>query len=132
VAGDALWVTEEGGPFGRGSIQVMIRRLKKDAGLHNVKGSAYKLALHTSLAEDLAARDAEEAIKKGHPLSPEEVELRKGYYLSGIPARLTRMRYHSLEWCTQSNLPPQIRASPGNHPPPGRGLRQGGARLSQG
>jgi len=57
--------------------------------------SAYKLALHTSIAEDLAARDMEDAIKAGRPYPPEEAEIRRSYYLGRIPSRLTRMRYSS-------------------------------------
>ena len=33
--------------------------------------SAYELAMHTSLAEDPAARDAEEQIRVGTPISPD-------------------------------------------------------------
>ena len=60
--------------------------------------SAYKLALHNSIAEDLAARDEESAIEAGKPLTIEEADLRRNYYLSRIPSRLTRMRYSS--FCT--------------------------------
>ncbi len=57
--------------------------------------SAYKLALHTAIAEDQAARDMEDAIKAGRPYPPEEAEIRRNYYLARIPSRLTRMRYSS-------------------------------------
>ena len=40
---DALWITEEGTPLSIGGVQIIIRRLKKDAGLQNVKGSVHKL-----------------------------------------------------------------------------------------
>ena len=43
VGGDALWVTEEGRPLSARGIQTVIRRLKKDAGLQQVKGSVHKL-----------------------------------------------------------------------------------------
>jgi len=43
VAGDALWATEEGAPFSVSGIQMVIRRLKKDAGLQHVRGSVHKL-----------------------------------------------------------------------------------------
>lgn len=57
--------------------------------------AAYKSALHRAMAEDAAAWDAEEAIRAGKPLTPEEVEARRDYYLARIPYKLTRMRYHS-------------------------------------
>lgn len=60
--------------------------------------SAYKLALHTAIADDRALRDIEDAIKAGRPYSDEEFELRKSYYLARVPSRLTRMRYSS--FCT--------------------------------
>jgi hypothetical protein len=47
------------------------------------------------MAEDMAARDAEEAARKGKPMTPEEVEKQRDYYLERIPAKLTRMRYSS-------------------------------------
>jgi integrase/recombinase XerD len=40
---DALWVTEEGHPLGRHGVQEIIRRLKEDAGLQNLRGSVHKL-----------------------------------------------------------------------------------------
>jgi hypothetical protein len=57
--------------------------------------SSYKLALHLAMAEDAAAWDAEEAIRRGEPMTPEQVEERRNYYLQRIPYKLTRMRYHS-------------------------------------
>lgn len=57
--------------------------------------SAYKRALHFDMAEDMAARDAEEAARRGKPLTPEEIERRRDYYLERIPSKLTRMRYSS-------------------------------------
>lgn len=57
--------------------------------------AAYKLALHQAMAEDAAAWDAEEAIRRGRPMTPEEVEERSEYYLERIPYKLTRMRYAS-------------------------------------
>jgi len=57
--------------------------------------SAYKRALHFDMAEDMAARDAEEAARKGKPMKPEEMENRRNYYLERIPSKLTRMRYSS-------------------------------------
>ncbi|PIU55018.1 MAG: hypothetical protein COS88_05815, partial [Chloroflexi bacterium CG07_land_8_20_14_0_80_51_10] len=43
VKGDALWVTEEGTPLSVGGVQIIIRRLKEDAGLQHVRGSVHKL-----------------------------------------------------------------------------------------
>lgn len=40
---DALWVTEESTPLSIGGVQIIIRRLKKDAGLQQVRGSVHKL-----------------------------------------------------------------------------------------
>lgn len=39
----ALWVTEEGSPLSIGGVQIVIRRLRKDAGLQHVRGSVHKL-----------------------------------------------------------------------------------------
>jgi len=92
VFGATWFITEflkGNGPYG--SPRIDPRKGAPQSDIH----SAYKLALHSALAEDLAARDAEEAIKAGRPLSPEEVELRSSYYLGRIPSRLTRMRYSS-------------------------------------
>jgi hypothetical protein len=56
---------------------------------------AYKRALHMAMAEDMAAQDMERAIRAGRPLSEEEIEERRRFYLERIPSKLTRMRYHS-------------------------------------
>jgi hypothetical protein len=56
---------------------------------------AYKRALHLDMAEDMAARDAEEAARRGKPMTSEEIERRRDYYLERIPSKLTRMRYSS-------------------------------------
>jgi len=40
---DALWITEEGHPLSKHGVQEIMRRLKKDAGLQNLKGSIHKL-----------------------------------------------------------------------------------------
>jgi len=55
----------------------------------------YKRALHLDMAEDMAARDAEEAARTGKPMAPDEIEARRDYYLERIPSKLTRMRYSS-------------------------------------
>ncbi|MFQ5875381.1 MAG: hypothetical protein ACE5JL_16495, partial [Dehalococcoidia bacterium] len=57
--------------------------------------AAYKGALHRAMAEDAAAWDAEKAIRRGRPLTPEQVEERRRHYLERIPTKLTRMRYAS-------------------------------------
>ena len=57
--------------------------------------AAYKGALHRAMAEDAAAWDAGEAIRKGKPMTPEEVEERRRFYLERIPYKLTKMRYQS-------------------------------------
>jgi site-specific recombinase XerD len=49
---DALWVTEEGRPLTRHGVQEIIRRLKKDAGLQDLKGSVHKLR-HTAATTTL-------------------------------------------------------------------------------
>jgi len=43
IGHDALWITEEGTPLSIGGVQIVIRRLKKDAGLQNARGSVHKL-----------------------------------------------------------------------------------------
>lgn len=43
VEGEALWVTEEGTPLSVSGVQMIIRRLKRNAGLRHVKGSVHKL-----------------------------------------------------------------------------------------
>lgn len=43
VAGDALWATEEGTPLSVSGMQMIIRRIKKDAGLQHLRGSVHKL-----------------------------------------------------------------------------------------
>lgn len=40
---DALWITEEGTPLSISGVQIIVRRLKKDAGLQHVRGSVHKL-----------------------------------------------------------------------------------------
>lgn len=40
---DALWITEEDTPLSTSGVQMIIRRLKRDAGLHQVRGSVHKL-----------------------------------------------------------------------------------------
>lgn len=57
--------------------------------------AAYKGALHRAMAEDAAAWDAGEAIRKGKPMTPEEVEQKRRFYLERIPYKLTKMRYQS-------------------------------------
>lgn len=40
---NALWLTEEGFPLEPCGVQIIIRRLKKDAGPQHIKGSVHKL-----------------------------------------------------------------------------------------
>ena len=56
---------------------------------------SYKRALHMDMAEDMAARAAEEAARRGKPMTPQETEALRDYYLERIPSKLTRMRYSS-------------------------------------
>lgn len=41
--GNYLWVSEEGQPLSSRGIQEIFRRLKRDAGLHDVRGSVHKM-----------------------------------------------------------------------------------------
>jgi hypothetical protein len=57
---------------------------------------SYKLALHTAFAEDMVAREEEERARRGEPpLTVEEADRLRSYYLDRIPLKLTRARYHS-------------------------------------
>jgi len=56
----------------------------------------YKEALHHAYAEDMVALEEGEHIRRGlPPLSVEEAEQRRSYYLERIPYKLTKMRYAS-------------------------------------
>ena len=58
----------------------------------------YKLALHKAYAEDAVAYENEERIKKGKPIyTTEEHEERVAYFLSTIPYKLVKCRYHSFQ-----------------------------------
>ena len=58
----------------------------------------YKLALHKAYAEDAVAYENEERIKKGKPIyATEEHEERVAYFLSTIPYKLVKCRYHSFQ-----------------------------------
>lgn len=76
-------------PFGSAAVNPAVGLPQAD--IH----AAYKSALHQAFAEDAAALDADEAIRAGKPITQEETENRKEYYLARIPYKLTRMRYHS-------------------------------------
>lgn len=83
------FLSGEGGKYGAPTVAPGLGAPQQD--IH----AAYKGALHRAIAEDAAAWDAEEAIRADKPLTPEEVEARRDYYLARIPYKLTRMRYHS-------------------------------------
>jgi hypothetical protein len=56
----------------------------------------YKGALHRAYAEDAVAYENEERIKKGKPIYAEEEYLeRVKWYMSKIPSKLHKCRYHS-------------------------------------
>lgn len=56
----------------------------------------YKEALHRAYAEDMVALEEEGRIREGlPPLTIEQAEERRSYYLERIPYKLTRMRYPS-------------------------------------
>ncbi|MDO8636963.1 MAG: hypothetical protein Q7R34_12175, partial [Dehalococcoidia bacterium] len=78
-----------GPDFGAPSIEPRVGAPQSD--IH----AAYKGALHRAMAEDAAAYDAEEAIRKGKPMTQEQVEERQRFYLERIPYKLTKMRYQS-------------------------------------
>jgi hypothetical protein len=56
---------------------------------------AYKLALHIQMAEDAVAWEVEEAGRRGRPMTTEQMDQRRAFYLARIPRKLSRMRYHS-------------------------------------
>ena len=61
----------------------------------DIHGS-YKLALHTSFAEDMVAVEEEERARREEPpLTVKEADSLRGYFLQRIPSKLTRGRYHS-------------------------------------
>ena len=58
----------------------------------------YKLALHRAYADDAAAWENDERVKRGKPIySPEQYAERVEWYLSRIPYKLTKCRYHSFQ-----------------------------------
>ena len=90
----AAWFIKEflagNGPMGTVRIDP-----QKGACQTDIHGS-YKLALHTSFAEDMVAREEEERIRGDlPPLTVEEANSLRGYFLGRIPSKLTRGRYHS-------------------------------------
>ena len=58
----------------------------------------YKLALHKAYADDAVAWENEERIRRGKPIyTPEEYEERVAWFLSRIPYKLYKCRYHSFQ-----------------------------------
>lgn len=56
----------------------------------------YKAALHRAFAEDMVATEGERRVRrKQPPLTIEEADRLKAYYMGRIPMKFTRMRYHS-------------------------------------
>ncbi len=56
----------------------------------------YKAALHRAFAEDMVAWEEERrARRKQPPLTIEEAERLRAYYMERIPMKFTRVRYHS-------------------------------------
>ncbi len=69
----------------------------------------YKLALHKAYAEDVVAWENDERVKRGKPIyTPEQYAERVEWYLSRIPYKLAKCRYHSLVCCTQWRLVLQV------------------------
>jgi len=58
----------------------------------------YKLALHRAYAEDAVAYENEERIKQGKPIyTGEEYGERVAYFMSRMPYKLFKCRYHSFQ-----------------------------------
>ncbi len=58
----------------------------------------YKLALHRAYADDAAAYENEERIRMKKPIyTPEEYEERIAWFLSRMPYKLVKCRYHSFQ-----------------------------------
>jgi hypothetical protein len=56
----------------------------------------YKIALHRAYAEDVVAWEDEERIRQGKPIyTPEQHEERVAWFLSRMPYKLVKCRYHS-------------------------------------
>ena len=56
----------------------------------------YKIALHKAYAEEAVAYENEERIGLGKPIyTDEEYQERVGYYMSKMPYKLVKCRYHS-------------------------------------
>jgi hypothetical protein len=80
------------GPQGTPMIDPKIGACQEDIFYH------YKLALHKAYAEDTIAYENEERIKKGLPIYSEaEYMERLEYYMSRIPYKLVKCRYHSFQ-----------------------------------
>ena len=58
----------------------------------------YKLALHRAYADDAVAWENDERVRRGRPIyTPEQYAERVEWYLSRIPYKLTKCRYHSFQ-----------------------------------
>ena len=89
----ASWFIVE---FLRGNSPEGSERIDPSRGAHQAHiHNQYKQALRFAIAEDQAQRDQEKWIEAEKPLSDAEMQLRRDYYHSRLPARLHRMRYSS-------------------------------------
>jgi hypothetical protein len=80
------------GPEGSPKIDPEVGACQEDIFYH------YKIALHKAYAEDAIAYENEERIKKGLPIYTEtEYMERLEWYLSRIPYKLVKCRYHSFQ-----------------------------------
>ena len=80
------------GPEGAAVIDSEIGACQEDIFFH------YKKAIHRAYAEDAVAWENEERIKKGKPIyNEEEYTDRFDYFLSRIPYKLVKCRYHSFQ-----------------------------------
>jgi hypothetical protein len=80
------------GPQGSPRIYPEVGACQEDIFYH------YKIALHKAFAEDTIGYENEERIKSGLPIytEPEYME-RLEYYMSRIPYKLVKCRYHSFQ-----------------------------------
>lgn len=78
------------GPFQSSRIDPRVGSTQTD--IHG----EYKRALHRQYAEDAVGRVSERRAKEGKPpLADEDLDRLLQFYLSRIPYKLTKMRYHS-------------------------------------
>ena len=80
------------GPEGSSKIDPKSGACQEDIFYH------YKLSLHRAYAEDAVAYENEQRIKQGKPIyTEEEYEERVAYFMSRIPYKLFKCRYHSFQ-----------------------------------